>query len=285
VDGVLVDCHTHLFSYPGHLSDQFVREANARSRGHPLDLNVPPERHWPAMSAVDKAIVFGIRAFHSGLWTPNEYVAEYAACHPEKIVGFGAVDPGVDDIEKTLEGIVRLGLRGIKLGPIYQNIDPCDARMMAVYAFAEAHGLPVMIHQGATFVRTAPLKYALPVLLEEVALRFPELRMVIAHLGHPWIAETLVLIRKHPHLYSDISALHYRPWQFYNALVAAKEYGVLDKLLFGSDFPFTTAEASLDGLRNINAVAQGAGLPRIEPQEIERLIHAPALACLGLEGA
>jgi predicted TIM-barrel fold metal-dependent hydrolase len=282
---VLVDCHTHLFKYPGHLSDEFVNEANARSRGHKLNLDVPPEQHWQAMQGVDKAIVFGIRAFHSGLWTPNEYVAEYAADHPGKIIGFGAVDPCVDDVQATLEEVVRLGLRGVKLGPIYQNIHPTDPRMMDVYAFCEAHGLPIMIHQGTTFVRTGPLKYALPILLEDVAVQFPELRMVIAHLGHPWISETLVLIRKHPHFYSDISALHYRPWQFYNGLIAAKEYGVLDKLLFGSDYPFTTAEASVEGLRSINRLTEGTALPRLTSEEIERLIYSPTLACLGLESA
>ena len=91
---------------------------------------------------------------------------------------------------------------------------------------AEALGVPVLIHQGTTFCENVSLELANPVLLQPLALQFPRLRMVIAHLGHPWIAETLVLIRKHRHLYSDISALYYRPWQFYNALVMAMEYGV-----------------------------------------------------------
>jgi hypothetical protein len=282
---MLVDCHTHLFSYPGHLSDEFVNEANARSRGHALDLDIPPEKHFQAMQGVDKAIVFGMRAFHSGLWTPNEFIADYASRHPDKIIGFGAVDPNVDNVRETLENVVRLGLRGVKLGPIYQNIHPTDPRMMEVYEFCQAHRLPILIHQGTTFVRTGPLKFALPILLEDVAIAFPDLRMVIAHLGHPWISETLVLIRKHPHLYSDISALHYRPWQFYNGLITAQEYGVLDKLLFGSDYPFTTSEAQIDGLRNINRITEGTGMPRLTSDEIERLIYSPTLACLGLEAA
>ena len=57
---------------------------------------------------------------------------------------------------------MRLGLRGVKLGPIYQNIHPTDPRMMEVYEFCQAHKLPIMIHQGTTFVRTGPLKFALP---------------------------------------------------------------------------------------------------------------------------
>ena len=100
--------------------------------------------------------------------------------------------------------------------------------------------------------------------------------MIIAHLGHPWVAETLVLIRKHPHVYSDISALHYRPWQFYNSLILAKEYGVLDKILFGSDYPFTTPEAQIEGLRNINHFAEGTNLPvRLTEEQIEGLIDSP----------
>lgn len=282
---MLVDCHSHVWAYPGHLSDEFVNEANARSRGHRLDLNIPPEKHFKAMASVDKAIVFGLRAHHSGLWVPNEYIAHYAQSHPEKIIGFGAIDPAVDPIEQTLDDILRLKLRGVKLGPIYQNIHPTDPRMLEVYQFCQSHRLPILIHQGTTFVRTGPLKYALPILLEDVAIEFPELRMIIAHLGHPWIAETLVLIRKHPHLYSDISALHYRPWQFYNALIMAKEYGVLNKLLFGSDYPFTTPEAQMDGLRNINHFAEGTNLPRLTGDEIESLIFSPTLTCLGLESA
>jgi predicted TIM-barrel fold metal-dependent hydrolase len=282
---LLIDCHSHVWAYPGHLSDEFVNEANALSRGHRLDLNIPPEKHFKAMAGVDKAIVFGLRAHHSGLSVPNEYVADYAQSHPEKIIGFGAIDPAVDPIEQTLDEILRLKLRGVKLGPIYQNIHPTDPRMLEVYRFCQSHRLPILIHQGTTFVRTGPLKYALPILLEDVAIEFPELRMIIAHLGHPWIAETLVLIRKHPHLYSDISALHYRPWQFYNALIMAKEYGVLNKLLFGSDYPFTTPEAQIDGLRNINHFAEGTNLPRLAAGEIESLIFSPTLTCLGLESA
>jgi hypothetical protein len=280
---MLVDCHTHIWAYPGHLSEEFVAEANARARGHAMDLHVPPERHWEAMRGVDKVIVFGLRAFHSGLLTPNEYVAEYANAHPEKVIGFAGVDPAADNVRETLDRAMELGLRGVKLGPIYQNIHPTDPRMLEVYAFCQRQGLPVMIHQGTTFPRTAPLKYALPLLLEDVAIEFPDLKMVIAHLGHPWIEDTIVLIRKQPNLYSDISALHYRPWQFYNALIAAKEYGVLDKLLFGSDYPFTTPEASLEGLRTINRLVEGTSLPRLAAEEIERIIESPALARLGLE--
>jgi len=281
---MITDCHTHVFKYPGHLSDEFVREANERARGEPMDLNVTTERHWKAMERVDRVIVLAMRALHSGVFTENRYVAEYARAHPEKIIGFAGVDPLKDPIEETLkEAIDELKLRGVKLGPIYQDLSPTDDRMMTVYDFCQSRNLPIMIHQGTTFPRRAPLKYGLPLLLEDVALEFPKLKMIIAHMGHPWIDDTIVLVRKQPNFFTDISALHYRPWQFYNALISAKEYGVLDKLLFGTDYPFTTPEASISALREINKLVEGTNLPRLSEDEIEALIYSPTLELLGLD--
>jgi predicted TIM-barrel fold metal-dependent hydrolase len=281
---MIVDCHTHLHAYPGHLSDGLVAEANARSRGHPLDLHVPPERHWEAMKSVDRAIVFGIRADASGFLCSNDYTAEYVHAHPEKLIGFACVDPASENVHDALaHGIDHLKLRGVKLGPIYQHLHPLDDRMLPVYQFCETRGLPIMIHQGTTFLREAPLKFAHPLQLEDVALKFPDLKLIIAHIGHPWIEDTIVLIRKHPNFLADISALHYRRWQFYNALILAKEYGVFEKLLFGSDYPYTTPEASLESLRNFNRITEGTNLPKLGDQEIESLIQRPILRLLNLE--
>lgn len=281
---MIVDCHTHIFEYPGHISEEFSIEANALSRGKPINLHVPPDRHWAGMANVQKAIVFGMRAFHCGIVSPNEYIADYVKTHPEKLIGFAAVDPVRDNVRDTLEhAIDDLHLRGVKLGPIYQNIHPLDERMMPVYEFCEKRNVPILIHQGTTFPQKAPLKYSLPILLEDVAMKHPKLKVVIAHMGHPWIDETIVLIRKQPNFYADISALHYRPWQFYNALILAKEYGVLWKLLFGSDFPFTNPDATIEALNNFNQVTVGTNLPKLSVEEIYNLIHSPTLKYLELE--
>jgi hypothetical protein len=89
-------------------------------------------------------------------------------------------------------------------------------------------------------------------------------------------------VRKHPNLYTDMSAVHPRPLQFYLAMMSAVEYGIGDKILFGTDYPFTTVEASLNGLRTINRVAEGTGLPRVPEEVIEGIIHRDTLALLGL---
>ncbi|MBI3698274.1 MAG: amidohydrolase [Acidobacteria bacterium] len=282
---MIVDCHTHVWEHPAHICDQFIEDAKAVAGEGYKNITVDLDKHWEAMHGVDRAIVLGFRARHVGVLVPNEYVAAYVRRHPEKLVGFCSVDPhDADAVEQLDHAVKNLGLRGLKLGPIYQNMHPSDWRFQRVLRRAEELEIPILIHQGTTFCSNVTLEVADPVLLQPIALEFPRLRMVIAHLGHPWIDDTLVLIRKHRNLYSDISALHYRPWQFYNALVTAMEYGVLDRLLFGSDYPFTTPAATIEALRNINRITEGTGLPRLPMAKMEELMQRDTLRLLGVDG-
>ena len=108
------------------------------------------------------------------------------------------------------------------------------------------------------------------------------MKIVLAHLGHPYEGDCIATIRKHPNLYADCSALHYRPFQLYHSLMLVQEYGVWDKLLFGSDYPFTTVDASLAGMRSLNAMVAGTALPRLDMDAMERLFERDTLALLGM---
>lgn len=280
---MIVDCHSHIMLCPEHMTQTFVAEAS-RARVDALNLNAAPEDHWTAMLPVDHAIVFGLRAKHTGLVVPNDFIADYVNQHRQKLVGFASIDPNeADYLDELKRATDHLELRGLKLGPIYQNYHPMDERMFPVYAYCEQRALPILVHQGTTFPRLGPLKYAPPILLEDVAFQYPNLTMIIAHMGHPWIGETISLIRKQPNFYTDISALFYRPWQFYNALMLAVEYGVGHKILFGSDYPFTTPEQTMEALRNINHIVGNSGLPRISDNVIEEIINRDSLSLLRLK--
>ncbi|MFM7835723.1 MAG: amidohydrolase, partial [Planctomycetaceae bacterium] len=87
---------------------------------------------------------------------------------------------------------------------------------------------------------------------------------------------------KHPNVYADVSALHYRPWQLYNSLMLVQEYGVWHKLLFGTDYPFTTVNDSLAGLRSLNNQLEGTRMPRLNTEAIEAMISRDSLSLLGL---
>lgn len=280
---MIVDVHTHVWECPCHIGEAFIHDAKITAGAGYKDIHVDLDRHWEAMQPVDRAIVLGFRARHVGVLVPNEYVAEYAGKHPEKLIGFASVDPqDPDAVEQLDDAIQRLNLRGLKMGPIYQNVAPTDSRFRRIMKRCEELNIPVLIHQGTTFCANVSLEISRPILLQPLALEFPKLRMVIAHMGHPWIDETMVLIRKNRNFFADISALYYRPWQFYNALISAKEYGVLDRLLFGSDYPFTTPQSSMDALRKVNEMAAGTNLPRIPEDALEALIHRDSLDLLGL---
>jgi predicted TIM-barrel fold metal-dependent hydrolase len=138
----------------------------------------------------------------------------------------------------------------------------------------------VLLHTGTTFVSKAPLHCTLPRHLDDVARRYPEVKMILAHLGHPYEGETVAVIRKHRNLYADISALFYRPWQLFHSLMLVQEYNVWEKILFGTDYPVTTVTETISGLRTISDIKiDRFSLPR---EQIERLIHRDALMMLGL---
>lgn len=279
---MIVDCHTHVGEIK-HYGQEFVGDLEAAWDDVRWEASTL-EDHWEAMRYVDRAIVLAFDAPASGFVVPNEYVSEYVMAHPEKLIGFCSVDPNRRDaVERLRHAIEGLGLRGLKLGPTYQHFDPVGSVGMTIFREAERLGIPVLCHQGTTFVRSAPLEWAQPITLDSVARQCPDLKIVIAHLGHPWCEEAMAVIRKHPNLFADISALHTRPFQMYRALVAAYEYRVLDRLLFGSDFPFGAPDTTLAALRQVNEVAEGTSLPRIPEADLEAIAERDSLQLLGLE--
>src|SRR4029079_8059674 len=141
---------------------------------------------------------------------------------------------------------------GIKLLPISAALNPNEPRLDPIWEYAVRQKLPVLLHTGTTFVAQAPLDCTWPHLLDSVAIRYPELKMILAHLSHPYEHECVAVIRKHPNVYADISALHYRPFQLYHSLMLVQEDGVWDKVLFGNDYPFTTVNATVESLRRLN---------------------------------
>ena len=128
----------------------------------------------------------------------------------------------------------------------------------------------------------APLECTLPRHLDDVATRFPDVKIILAHLSHPYEGECVVTIRKHPNVYADCSALHYRPFQLYHSLMLVQEYGVWHKVLFGTDYPFTTVEASVQGMRNLNNMLEGTALPRLNMDKMEAMFERDTLKILGI---
>ncbi|WP_437206910.1 amidohydrolase family protein [Planctomicrobium sp. SH664] len=280
---MIIDVHSHVWEYPLHFGDDFVKQAMRARAGQEVDLTVRYEDYRATCPPETKTVVFGGKARLSGQWVEDEYVANYVSKHPDTLIGFMCLDPTQPGWEREMRhGHQGLGLRGIKLLPMYAGFRPDDPLLDPMWSYASRHELPVLLHTGTTFISQAPLECTLPRHLDTVAIRFPEVKMILAHLGHPYEGECIVTIRKHPNLYADVSALHYRPFQLYQSLMLVQEYGVWNKVLFGTDYPFTTVNESVNGLRKLNSMVEGTNLPRLNEDQLEKMIHRDSLTLLGL---
>jgi predicted TIM-barrel fold metal-dependent hydrolase len=279
----IIDIHSHFWRYPEHFQEDFRSQAKRARAGVEVDLTVTWNSYAQSAPTDVRTVVFGGKAKLSGLWVDDADIADYVSQQPEKLIGFLSLDPTQPGWQQELQfGHQELGLRGIKLMPMYAGFRPDDERLNPLWDYASRNQLPVLLHTGTTFISQAPLEFTLPRLLDTVATRFPELRLILAHLGHPFEGECVAVIRKHPNVYADVSALHYRPWQLYNSLMLVQEYGVWHKLLFGTDYPFTTVNDSLAGLRSLNNQLEGTRLPRLNTEDIEAMISRDSLSLLGL---
>ena len=300
---MIVDVHTHA---PRRRTAAATAAVSTSDRApmrpdRPDPAGVTWDDYLAAMAVVDQAIVFNIASpppgdpdplsahltgsvFEAPARAVNDNTAALVRAYPDKLIGFLSVhprDPAMDDELDRATG--DLGLRGIKLGPNYQNFDPLSDEAFRLYARAQELRLPILFHQGTSPVRFADLDYAHPRHIDRVAMHFPELRIIMAHMGHPWQTDCITVIRKHPHVYADISAQHYRPWSYYTCMRLATEWAVLPKLLFGSDFPVATPQETIDAIPHVNDILAGTALPRVPTEELQAIVERDSLACLGLD--
>ncbi|GAA1791131.1 amidohydrolase [Planosporangium flavigriseum] len=282
---MIIDCHSHFwtssFMEPQWI-DQMARIKDNSRTGARLDVSV--DKYLAGQAGANASIIFGMRASASGIMVPNDDVAKFVTDVGPSAVGFMSLDPreagALEEMERAAQD---LQLRGIKLGSPYQGTSPLDPRMMRIFAHASTLGLPILIHQGAVFVTTGRLADANPIMIDDVALAFPKLKIIIAHMGHPWVAETTVVMRRHPNVFTDISALCHRPSILMTALAAAKEYGVLDRVLFGTDFPIATVEGTISAVTRIVKQMELVYPGTISPEELHALFHRPTFDLLELD--
>ncbi|MBB5791267.1 amidohydrolase family protein [Jiangella mangrovi] len=274
----MIDVHTHclLREHWGHEWERHWQPVYGREW-----TDVSTEHFDEAMQGVTTAFVFGLRATAVGVATPNDFVAWFCANTATDTVGFMALDPSDPDALDQLADGVAKGLRGIKLYPVLARFDPRDTAYDPFYRAATEHGLVVLWHMGATPSPAGDLSLSEPLLVDDVARRHPDLVQIIAHLGHPWQRETIVVLRKNRRVFADVSAAWALPFDGYHALVRAQEWNVVPKLLFGSDYPLWTPAQAADGLRML-AGMRPDGLPRIEASTLEWLIDGDPRPALGL---
>jgi uncharacterized protein len=275
----LIDWHTHCY-LPEHRGE--AERATMKAYGV-IGGTAWPENHRRNIEegGVDKFVLVGVPR-RPGHVVPNEFVAEYVARFPGRAVGLAAVHPHDPTAAKEFEHSIReLGLKGLKLSPVYQGFDPWSPEVWRLYEMADDFKVPVMFHVGGVYDPSGHLEWGNPLLLDRIGRSFPELKMIVAHFGQPMMEETVILMRKNRNVFTDLSARFHRKWQLYHGLQVAIEYKVTDRILFGSDFPVMTTHESVTAFKQINDWGEGITLPRIPDELIDDIVYRRPFSLMG----
>lgn len=292
---MIVDVHSH---NPTHEHDVPPEDVTTNPLiGTGVKLAGSLSEYVEAMEAVDKALVFGIAPRPGGDKHPltdwnagwdeslnqNDIAARVAAVNPLKFIPFMSLHPEQPDIDAEYDRAVgELGCRGIKLALSYQAVDPMSDATFRLFDRLQSDGLPIVFHNGMSASPDAVLRYAHPLAMDEVAVAFPRLKMILAHTSHPWYEDCMSVVRKHPNVWTDISGMPSRPWMAWRAMRVFHEFSATHKMLFGSDWALWTPQETMDKLRAIPRFAREHNLPPVPEDEVEAIINRNSLELLGL---
>jgi len=221
-------------------------EAAAKKFGHPLKMKTIEEMlNEYTECGIDKLVLFAWDA-ETATHRPrvsNEFVAQIASKFPDRVIGFASVDPHKKTAVKDLDRAVRdLKLVGLKLHPQAQDFAPNDSKHYPIYAKCVELGIPATFHTGSTYWGAGlaggggvKLRLSDPMLLDDVAADFPELKIIMAHPGWPWQDEQLAVAMHKENAFVDLSG--WSPKYFQPILVTYMSKLIPHKFLFGSDYP------------------------------------------------
>jgi len=164
----------------------------------------------------------------------NEYVANL--CKGEnRLIPFCSINPSLDvHLEEMLERLVDQGFKGLKLWPSYQHFYPNQPHLYPLYAAAQRLNVPILFHIGTSVFEGVKLKYCDPIYLDDLAVDFPRLNLVMAHAGRGlWYEKAFTLAKLHKNIFLEISGLP--PGKLFTYFPQLEKVG--SKIIFGSDYP------------------------------------------------
>jgi len=252
-DVVAIDLHTHVEmsaagvdSLPDELRDAAVRHFRGES-ARPTALELAEYYRARRMMAV----VFTVdsESFTGQPRVPNEEIAEAAQKNSDIMIAFGSIDPhkgkmGGREARKLVE---EYGVKGFKFHPTVQGFEPADKMAWPIYEVIAEHKLPAIFHSGHSGIGSGMrcggglrLQNSNPMLVEDVAMAFPDMQIVLAHPSWPWQDEAISLAMHKPNVWIDLSG--WSPKYFPPQLIQYANTLLKDRILFGSDFPLITPD-------------------------------------------
>jgi predicted TIM-barrel fold metal-dependent hydrolase len=250
-----IDVHVHLEPEEASGTDEAARKYFGES-GAPRDRKGLADYYRSRKMAF---VVFAVDERLSGRPHPtNDDVIAFAADHPDIAIAFASLDPtrGPEAVREAKRLVATGHVHGLKLHPPSQQFFANDRVVYPLYeVFAEAR-LPVLIHTGHSGIGTGVpggggirLKYGNPMCIDDVAVDFPDLPIIMAHPSFPWQDEALSICLHKPTVYIDLSG--WSPKYFPPSLVQYANSLLRHKVLFGSDYPWITPDRWLADFEKI----------------------------------
>ncbi len=228
------------------------------------------------------AVIFPVDSeSEMGHWRiANEEVAEMAAEHADVLIPFASIDPakGRMGAREARRLVQDYGVRGFKFHPSMQGFYPNDRKAYVLYEAIQEARVPALFHTGQTGAGAGArggmgvrLKFSNPLYLDDVAVDFPDMPIIMAHPSFPWQDEALAVATHKPNCYIDLSG--WSPKYFPANLVQYANTLLKDRVLFGSDYPAITPDRWLSDFEK---------LP-IKPEVRPMILKHNAFKLLGLE--
>ncbi len=250
---VAIDFHTHAetscwnpFDNYGEEFDRAADKYFRSSRRPTIQESIDYYRELKiafVMFTVDSEAQMGRRRI------PNEEIAQAALDNPDIMMAFASIDPhkgkmGAREAERLIK---EYGVKGFKFHPTVQGFYPYDRMAWPIYEVINQYKLPAIFHTGHSGIGSGMrcggglrLEYSNPMHLDDVALAFPDMQVVMAHPSWPWQDEALSVALHKPNVWIDLSG--WSPKYFPPQLIQYSNTLLKDRVLFGSDFPLITPE-------------------------------------------
>ena len=252
-DLVAIDIHTHAEVSCTHPPDSYGEEYDRaadkyfRSDRRPTIAETiayyRERRIGLVMFTVDSEAHMGRRRI------PNEEIAEAARENSDMMIAFASIDPhkgkmGAREARRLIE---EYGVKGFKFHPTTQGFHPYDRMAWPLYEVIAEHNMPAIFHSGHSGIGSGMrgggglrLEYSNPMHLDDVAIAFPDIKIIIAHPSFPWQDEALSVAMHKPNVWIDLSG--WSPKYFPPQLVQYANTLLKERMLFGSDFPLITPD-------------------------------------------
>ena len=257
---MIIDFHVHTAYYEITTKDYdaLVRRGWGDRTEWMIQTYSSPEGFLGLMdeAGIDYAVILAELAPITTGIADNAYVAEFCSKSP-RLIPFASVNPYTSTHPaEELERLVRdLGFQGLKLYPTYQHYYPNDAHIYPLYAKAQELGIPVSLHIGSSIFAGARIKYGDPITMDDVAVDFPELVLLMCHSGRPfWYDKAFALARLHENLYMEVAGLP--PQRLLDYFPELER--LAHKVIYGSDWPgVPTIKENIQAIKSLD-ITDGA---------------------------